>query len=70
VRQLHVRDAARGLESWQLDFGSGTLDFAGMLDALAAQGFAGPVSVEYIGGYDTDVVTNSVRAREYLERIA
>jgi sugar phosphate isomerase/epimerase len=69
VRQLHVRDAGRGLASWQLDFGTGEIDFAATLAALRRVGFDGPVSVEYIAGYQTDVGTNTVRARKFLERL-
>jgi len=49
VRHVHVRDSGTSLEQDQLPWGTGAVDLPMVADKLLGAGYAGRVSVEYIG---------------------
>lgn len=50
---VHLRDAAPG--RMQVHLGEGTVDFDWLLGSLRDQGYAGDVSIEYLGSDEMDV---------------
>lgn len=69
VRHVHVRDGARGRENIQVPMGEGDIDFGEIMSALAAQGYRGAFSVEYIDKIGSlDTVSEVQKARAVVER--
>lgn len=66
ARHCHLRDAARG--HIQTPFGQGEVDFDWVLGALKDRGYAGDVSIEYLGTNEFDVVESAQRLYERLMR--
>lgn len=66
ARHCHLRDAAKG--SIQTPFGEGEVDFDWVLGSLRDRGYAGDVSIEYLGTNDFDVVDSAKRLYERLMR--
>jgi sugar phosphate isomerase/epimerase len=46
---VHLKDGGTDLRHHEVPFGTGALDFTGMLDQLKATGFTGAITVEYLG---------------------
>jgi sugar phosphate isomerase/epimerase len=65
AKLVHLRDAAPG--RLQVSFGTGALDLDWVLDGLRDRGFAGHVSIEYLGGmgaaFDLDDSVRRLRDR-------
>ncbi|MCJ7737893.1 MAG: sugar phosphate isomerase/epimerase, partial [Anaerolineae bacterium] len=51
---VHVRNAAS--HRMQASMAEGTVDFLWLVEALAASGYAGAVTIEYFNGFDPDFV--------------
>ncbi|MCW8133686.1 MAG: sugar phosphate isomerase/epimerase [Planctomycetota bacterium] len=63
---VHLRDAAPG--KMQAPAGTGTVDFGWILDTLAARGYAGPCSIEYLAGLEGGVETSIAALKEMLAK--
>ena len=62
---LHIRDALPGT-SYNLPWGSGTLDFVAVLRTLQKINFHAPVLIEYWYIDEVDYLERAARARKFL----
>jgi sugar phosphate isomerase/epimerase len=53
---VHLKDAGTDLRHHEVPFGTGALDFAGLLDSLRAARYDGAITVEYLGPRSQDAV--------------
>lgn len=67
AKHCHVRDADKA--ALQAPFGEGAVDWDWFTGALKDSGFSGVVSIEYLGGKDTefDVLSSARRLAELLQ---
>ncbi len=71
TRIVHLRDAGNSLDRLHMPPGAGGVDFAGMLAGLVQQGYAGPLSVEYIDNtYSQDNYGDHVRQVKAMAGLA
>jgi len=66
ARHVHIRDAAKG--KLQAPYGQGEVDFDWICQALKDRGYAGHISIEYLGGknLEFDVLDSAQRLYEKL----
>ncbi len=66
ARHVHIRDAAKG--KLQAPYGQGEMDFGWVCAALKDRGYAGHISIEYLGGKNAgfDVLDSARRLHEKL----
>jgi len=53
---VHLKDAGTDLRHHEVPFGTGALDFTGLLDSLRAARYDGALTVEYLGPRSQDAV--------------
>jgi sugar phosphate isomerase/epimerase len=61
---VHLRDATAG--NMCVPYGSGTVDFDWILDALAERGYRGTYSIEYLPKEDIDLSDSIRRLRDHV----
>ncbi len=71
TRIVHLRDAGSTLDRLHMPPGTGRVDFAGLLAGLVQQGYAGPLSVEYIDtAYAKDTYADHVQQVDAMAGLA
>ena len=71
TRIVHLRDAGNSQDRLHMPPGKGRVDFAGLLAGLVQQGYAGPLSVEYIDiAYSEDTYDNHVQQVKAMAGLA
>ena len=68
VKHLHIRDAGMSRETLQMPFGTGRIDWAGILRSLRKVGYDGIISMEYIHDPKLDVAAEIRKARAFVEK--
>jgi L-ribulose-5-phosphate 3-epimerase UlaE len=62
---LHIRDAKLGT-SYNIPWGSGTMDFIGVFSQLQRMNFNSPIVIELWHEQDDDYLESARASREYL----
>ena len=71
TRIVHLRDAGNSRDRLHMPPGRGRVDFASLLAGLVQQGYAGPLSVEYIDiAYSEDTYDNHVQQVKAMAGLA